>query len=89
MRNIPQTTSANNVLAKDTNGELRWSLLTDLGISGGGTGYWTANGSNIYNSNAGNVGIGTTNPSDKLTLSGGNLLVNNGGIIAKDSVASN
>jgi Chaperone of endosialidase len=32
-------------------------------LTGGGTiNYWTASGSNIYNNNAGNVGIGLTNP---------------------------
>ena len=31
---------------------------------------WTTNGSNIYNSNAGNVGIGTSAPSTKLTVAG-------------------
>ncbi|NCT00306.1 hypothetical protein GW765_05030, partial [Candidatus Parcubacteria bacterium] len=31
---------------------------------------WAVNGSNIYNVNSGNVGIGTTNPNDKLTLAG-------------------
>jgi len=30
--------------------------------SPGGSGYWTANGDNIYNINAGNVGVGTSSP---------------------------
>jgi len=32
--------------------------------------YWSANGSNIYNNNSGNVGIGTINPSTKLAVAG-------------------
>ncbi len=32
--------------------------------------YWSANGSDIYNSNAANVGIGTTTPATKLEVSG-------------------
>jgi hypothetical protein len=31
---------------------------------------WTASGTNIYNSNSGNVGIGTTTPSTKLDVNG-------------------
>ena len=37
-----------------------------------GTGLWLASGNNIYNSNSGNVGIGTTNPTQKLHLDGNN-----------------
>jgi hypothetical protein len=33
-------------------------------------GYWTASGLNIYSANAGNVGIGTTNPGAKLHIEG-------------------
>ena len=32
------------------------------------TNYWTLSGTNIYNNNTGNVGIGTTNPVSKLDL---------------------
>jgi hypothetical protein len=41
--------------------------------SGGGSGgdsYWALSGSNIYNTNSGNVGIGTTNPGYKLDVIG-------------------
>lgn len=34
------------------------------------TNYWYANGTNIYNANAGNVGIGTTTPNYKLAVAG-------------------
>jgi len=43
-----------------------WS---ELG-GGGGGGFWLANGDNIYNTNTGNVGIGTTNPGQKLDVNG-------------------
>lgn len=32
--------------------------------------YWDPNGSHIYNTNSGNVGIGTTNPSNPLEVIG-------------------
>lgn len=41
---------------------------TDCGAGGGG-GFWTSNGNNIYR-NSGNVGIGTTNPTQKLEVNG-------------------
>ncbi|WPU63776.1 phage tail protein [Peredibacter starrii] len=40
----------------------------DTAISGANS--WTVSGSNIYNSNAGNVGIGATNPVQKLHVNG-------------------
>ena len=36
---------------------------------------WTFNGNNIYNTNSGNVGIGTPYPSQKLTIGKGNVLL--------------
>ncbi|MEI6835489.1 MAG: type II secretion system F family protein [Candidatus Falkowbacteria bacterium] len=40
------------------------------GGSGSTVGYWVMNGTNINNSNAGNVGIGTTNPGGVLQVTG-------------------
>ncbi len=34
------------------------------------SGGWTVSGNNVYNSNSGNVGIGTTNPGSKLEVNG-------------------
>ncbi len=45
--------------------KLRGHLLT-----GGGDTLWAANGNDIVNTNVGNVGIGTTAPSSKLTVAG-------------------
>jgi hypothetical protein len=43
--------------------------------------YWTLNGTNIYNNNTSNVGIGITNPAEKLHVSGpaSNISTFNGG----------
>jgi len=40
---------------------------------------WTANGSNIYNANSGNVGINTTNPETKLDVHGKATISRDGG----------
>jgi hypothetical protein len=37
---------------------------------GGAGGYWAANGVNIYNTNSGNVGLGTNSPLEKLHVAG-------------------
>lgn len=39
-------------------------------ISNGGSNQWTTSGSDIYNNNSGNVGIGNSNPTAKLDVSG-------------------
>jgi hypothetical protein len=46
------------------------SGFVDASGFGGGGSNWTVNGTHIYNSNSGNVGIGVTNPGFKLDVSG-------------------
>ncbi len=45
-------------------------------IGTGGASPWTTSGTNIYNSNTGNVGIGTSSPTSKLHIAGNSLLIN-------------
>lgn len=49
---------------------------TDLGGGGGGGAFWAANGNHIYNTNTGNVGIGTNDPGLNKVLVNGTLKVN-------------
>jgi hypothetical protein len=55
----------------------------------GATGYvraqWNTSGSNIYNSNTGNVGIGTSSPGQLLTVSGGNISLSNNNYLTSGS----
>ncbi|MEQ1552910.1 MAG: tail fiber domain-containing protein [Ferruginibacter sp.] len=67
---------AGKVLTSDTNGLASWVVNTKIeaGTSAGNTTYWNgtawvANSDNIYN-NGSNVGIGTTNPTKKLSVNG-------------------
>jgi len=41
-----------------------------LSTASGGSSFWAQNGTDIYSTNAGNVGIGTTSPDQKLTVNG-------------------
>ena len=45
------------------------SLLI-IAYPGAANGQWTTNGNNINNTNSGNVGVGTTNPAQKLDVAG-------------------
>jgi len=55
---------AGTILTNDGSGGLTWG-------SAGGSGPWQVAGSDIYNNNAGNVGVGTSSPLAKLTVSNG------------------
>lgn len=59
------------VLGIDDAGNLIYVLSENLIVSGTSAwenGYWTGNGTNIYNTNTGNIGIGTNNPQYKLHI---------------------
>jgi hypothetical protein len=49
--------------------------------SGGGSNYWSLNGSSIFNNNISNVGIGTASPANKLTVQ---TLINDYGLTHTD-----
>ncbi|MFA6255616.1 MAG: hypothetical protein WC606_00395 [Candidatus Absconditabacterales bacterium] len=72
---LPTSSSfSGKVLGIDTNGDLIYVYSQNLVTSGGGgvggseNVYWTGNGTDIYNSNIGNVGIGTQILSGKLHI---------------------
>lgn len=70
---------AAGLLVYESNSNAIWvyngSDWVQLG-AGGGVARWISNGTNIYNSNTGNVGIGTSAPEDKFHLQG-NMRINN------------
>ena len=61
---VDGTQAAGSVLTSDANGNASWQP------AGSGSGFWSANGSNVYNNNSGNVGIGSNNPINKLQVEG-------------------
>ena len=65
---------AGQVLSTTSTG-IDWADANTLPRSG----LWLANGNDIYNSNSGNVGIGTTSPDRKLDVTGGDITVNTSG----------
>jgi hypothetical protein len=49
--------------------EQKWIVKSSSkGLVAGGAGFWDASGNNIFNTNTGNIGIGTNVPSAKLTI---------------------
>jgi hypothetical protein len=79
----PQVSFSGNILWLDANGKMIYVPVNGLIVSwtsngnGNGDSYWTGNATDIWNSNVGNVGIGTAIMSGKLhiTNSGGAELV--------------
>ena len=59
------TQGSGKILTSDANGLASWQTP-----GSGGSSQWTSAGNNIYNNNTGNVGIGNSNPSYKLELTG-------------------
>jgi hypothetical protein len=75
--------SEDSVLTTDASGNLKLKAFTGKA----GSGNWSSNGNNIYNSNIGNVGINTINPKSSLHVRGANAT--NWGIFSvQDSVNS-
>jgi hypothetical protein len=60
------TCGANQILKMNSAGDA-WTCADD---TSGGSSKWTTSGNNIYNSNTGNVGIGTSTPTKKLEIGG-------------------
>ena len=60
----------NHVLKCDADGNASWIDVNSLITIGGGGGHWDIFDDNIFNSNFGNVGIGTTAPSSYLHIKG-------------------
>lgn len=74
------------LLVYETTTNAIWAFNGTIWIQLGGGSQWATNGSNIYNTNSGNVGIGTSSPTSRLTVDG-NMLVKNGNIVIDDPFA--
>lgn len=59
-----------------------------LTASGAGDNDWTISGSNMYNANAGSIGIGTTTYTEKLNIGGDVKINGSGGTIGLSNVAN-
>jgi hypothetical protein len=70
---IPAGAAAGRVLTSDASGNASWQALPPSASA------WAVSGTNIYNTNTGNVGIGTTTPTAKLDVRGGMLVDSSSG----------
>ncbi len=78
---MPTGAGAGRVLTSDASGNATWQDLP------AGATVWAVSGNNIYNTNTGNVGIGTTLPIARLHVLGGNwnTETTNGDFVIGDS----
>ncbi|MDP3042400.1 MAG: hypothetical protein Q8N62_06775 [Candidatus Omnitrophota bacterium] len=60
---------------KSTDNQVYVCKGTTLGWVSGGSGYWATSGNDIYNTNLGDVGIGTNTPAEKLDIQNGRLQI--------------
>jgi len=70
---IPAGAGAGRVLTSDASGNASWQPLPPSAT------VWAVSGNDIYNTNTGNVGIGTTTPTAKLHVRGGMLVDSSSG----------
>jgi hypothetical protein len=70
---IPAGAAAGRVLTSDAFGNASWQDLP------AGASVWAVSGANIYNTNTGNVGIGTSTPTVKLDVRGSMLVDSSSG----------
>lgn len=69
VRTLNLDNSINSIVVADASGVLHTREVASLGGAGGA---WAVNGSHIYNTNTGNVGIGLNNPSYNLHVRASN-----------------
>ncbi|MDD3875739.1 MAG: tail fiber domain-containing protein [Bacteroidales bacterium] len=67
MRIVGGVPATGKVLTSDATGNASWQTLS-------GANTWATSGNDIYSTNSGNVGIGTTTPAKKLEVSGDALI---------------
>lgn len=81
--NFGASSGSNGYGVRDNNGTLEfknsggsWSSIqsTVFNLMGSGASSWAANGTNMYNTNTGGIGINTSNPQAKLDVNGSTLL---------------
>ncbi len=90
LTSYPTTTTANAAYAA-SNGQSNWNYASNTSAyasniaewtsNNSGGRYWTSSSSNVTTSS--NVGIGTTAPSERLTINNGNVLIQNLGAVVR------